>query len=472
MEKVKISDLENLHVGSETYMLGFDKTSGKVGLVAASEVDGRRPWFGRRWNKNEASPVGVAIGDLDLGRILGSVLGLGGYLVNNDHSRRKLLSTNHRFLGSGEAADLSGADGHYQWGWNRPFWYQCYEDETFFYETISIGGPRPGFWNYYIPVGSRSCAGWAAMDRTNSVLMSCVNDSEQFRGGKNDASADGQFNSMLGKPATNLSMAAFRTAARKNGELWFANERVMHFITCALKRIILGTRNIQAPFNASLDADGLRQGGTGDGAGLPTEWSVDFGYQPYLPLSAGIENGDYTGTFNIFIEERTAAKTISGIPSFFGLKNDYKYLGVISENMILMNNEDNSQSMYAPLLVDGSLMSTSSVDALTLIGTGPSCEAAGWVYPKEYYFKNLAFMPKEAGGSQSTYFCDGYYNDTAVSGLRGALLLGYADFGGIAGSLFLDGGDGVSRADAGLGAFLCEWAEAFTTEPFWCMENK
>ena len=86
--------------------------------------------------------------------------------------------------------------------------------------------------------------------------------------------------------------------------------------------------------------------------------------------------------------------------------------------------------------------------------------------------KHLAFFPKaELGGSSSTYYCDGYYNPASDSGLRGARLLGFADHGGSAGSLSLNGLDAVSGAHARYGAFLCEWAEAFTTVPVWCAGN-
>jgi len=55
--------------------------------------------------------------------------------------------------------------------------------------------------------------------------------------------------------------------------------------------------------------------------------------------------------------------------------------------------------------------------------------------------------------------------------LRGAVLLGFAYDGGNAGSLSLYGDNAPSRATADWGAFLCEWAEEFTTQPFWCKED-
>lgn len=473
MNKTKLREMETLNVGANTYVMGYDTAAGKAGLVAVSQISGKLPWFGRKWAKGNSSPVGSPVGDFDLGQTLARQLGLGGYLVTDAHARTKLSATNHNLLENGGAADLSGGAGHYQWGWNVPFYYQVYEDDNYLYETISLGGPRPGFWNYYIPVGSRSCAGYAAMDRTNTKLVSFVNSTAQYRGGNNDASLDGLFNSQLCMPATNLDISAFRTAARKNGTLWFANERVMQYITAALKRIIFGNRNIQAAFNATLDANGLRQGGTGAGIEMPTDWANVWHYYPYVNLNVGVDQGDLTGIISTTINDNGTQKTIGNIPSFYGLKNDYKYLACMSENMLLQCNADKSQSLFIDNSIDGTNMNLNSVANLIQIAKGPVASEGGYQYPKSYVLKNLAFFPgEEVGGSSSTYYCDGYYNPASTSGLRGAFLLGYASYGALAGSLCLDGNVEVSAALALRGAFLCEWAEAFTTEPFWCAENQ
>lgn len=472
MDKTLMKELEGLNVGANTYILGYDTKAGKTGLIAVSQVSGSLPWFGRKWAKGNSSPVGTPIGDFDLGQSLAKQLGLGGYLVTDGHQRTKLSPTNHNLLETGGSADLTGGAGHYQWGWNVPFYYQVYEDDNYLNETVSLGGPRPGFWNYYIPVGSRSCAGFAAMDRTNAKLMSVVNSTAQFRGGNNDASLDAAFNSQLCKPATNMNIFDFRTAARKNGTLWFANERVMQYITAALKRIIFGNRNIQAAFNATLDANGLRQGGTGPGIDMPASWNNTWKYFPYVNLNVGIDQGDFTGILSTTINDNGTQKAIGNIPSFYGLKNDYKYLWCMSENMLLQSNADRSQTLYVSDNIDGSNMNLSSVAGLTQIGKGPVASAAGWQFAKDYTLKNLAFFPKEElGGSTSTFFCDGYYNPAATSGLRGAVLLGDALHGGNAGSVSLGGTTAPSDANASWGAFLCEYAEAFTTQPVWCVEN-
>jgi hypothetical protein len=188
-------------------------------------------------------------------------------------------------------------------------------------------------------------------------------------------------------------------------------------------------------------------------------------------LNVGVDQGDFTGLLSTTINDNGTQKTIDNIPSFFGLKNDYKYLYCMCENMLLQCNADKSQSLFISNSIDGSNMSLSSVANLVKIATGPTAASAGWLYPKTMTLKNLAFFPKEVGGSSSTYWCDGYYNPADDSGLRGALLLGDARYGDSAGSACLRGNHAPSSAGAHFGAFLCEYAEAFTTQPIWGTDN-
>ena len=73
-------------------------------------------WCGCRWRKGNASPEGEPIGNISMLANLKSILGLGGYLVQNDHSRKKLSSQTHYRLETGEEAKLDGSMGHYNWG--------------------------------------------------------------------------------------------------------------------------------------------------------------------------------------------------------------------------------------------------------------------------------------------------------------------------------------------------------------------
>lgn len=460
----ELSEIEPLQsVDDNDLLLGYSKSGNKIGLISVGKVSSSQ-WAGCRWRKDSATTVGEPCGSLAKIERLGDLLGLGGYLVQNDHSRRKLSAGTHKLFANGAAASLAGDMGHYQWGWGVTIYYATWEDDTYEYEAIDVK-PIPGQRNYVIPPGSRSCAGYATLDRVNGNLVSFVSYDAQYRGGNNDERLDSAFNSQLCKPASNVAIASFATAARKNGNMWLANSRVMFFITAAIKRIFFHNRNIQEAFNATLTADGLHQGGTGTGVGSVSDWSGTWKNYPYINLDAGVELGDAIGTFSVSINDNGTTKNIAGIPNFFGLKNDYKYLYCMCEDVLLQCNADLSQSVYIQNDIDGSTFDLTKVADKLLVGRTPIYAKGEWKYISRLNLENLVMFPLEVGATSSTGYADGYYNPASASGLRGALCLGAAGSGGGAGSAFLYGDYAPSGAYAFRAACLCEFAKPFSTEP-------
>lgn len=421
-------------------------------------------WFGCKWPIGNGASAGTPVGNLLRLAHMQQIFKIGGYMVKNDHSRKKLHPADHRHYEDGGAVKFDGTDGHYQWGWGVGIYYAAWSDAEYDYEAFD-DRPIPGVPCVYIPVGSRSCAGYAQLDRTNNKLMSTINKTAQFRGG-NNSNWDETYRSLLGKPVTSIGMPTLRNYARANGDMWFTSERVMLFITGALARVYFHNRNIQAGYNATLTADGLHQGGLGSGASYPSNWGSDWGYNPYIDLDCGIEKGDFTGLLSATIKDPEGNNvSITGIPCFMGLKNFYKYLWTITEDELLVCQEDGSQALYVENLIDGSLFDISGAGTHLLIGKTPVYSSANWSYIKKISFDHLSGMPIEVGGSGSTFYADGYYNPNVheAGALRGALRLGGADHGDGAGSLFLNGDHAPSYASAGDGAVLCEFTEAFTT---------
>lgn len=421
-------------------------------------------WFGCKWPIGNGASAGTPVGNLLRLAHMQQIFKIGGYMVKNDHSRKKLHPADHRHYEDGGAVKFDGTDGHYQWGWGVGIYYAAWSDAEYDYEAFD-DRPIPGVPCVYIPVGSRSCAGYAQLDRTNNKLMSTINKTAQFRGG-NNSNWDETYRSLLGKPVTSIGMPTLRNYARANGDMWFTSERVMLFITGALARVYFHNRNIQAGYNATLTADGLHQGGLGSGASYPSNWGSDWGYNPYIDLDCGIEKGDFTGLLSATIKDPEGNNvSITGIPCFMGLKNFYKYLWTITEDELLVCQEDGSQALYVENLIDGSLFDISGAGTHLLIGKTPVYSSANWSYIKKISFDHLSGMPIEVGGSGSTFYADGYYNPNVheAGALRGALRLGRASVGDYAGSLFLSGSAAPSHAYARDGAVLCEFTEAFTT---------
>ena len=153
------------------------------------------------------------------------------------------------------------------------------------------------------------------------------------------------------------------------------------------------------------------------------------------------------------------------MPSTASPKNDYKYLGCIEEDTLLVCNSDKSQGVYIENNIDGHTFDVTTVNGKMFVGTTPVYNAAGWNGIKKLNLSNLCNFPLEVGTTASTGYGDSYYNPAETSGLRGASRFGNADYGGNAGSVCLYGDRGPSDANAGYGVALCEFKEAFSTEP-------
>ena len=460
----EVGSIERLQsVDDNDMLLGYSASGKKIGLISVGKVNSTQ-WAGCRWRKDSATTQGEPCGSIAKLERLANLLGLGGYMVQNDHSRRKLSADNHNYFTNGAAASLAGDMGHYQWGWGVTLYYSWWEDETYEYEALDVK-PIPGHLNYVIPPGSRSCAGYATLDRTNNILVSYVSYQAQYRGGNNDASLDALFNSQLCKPATMKSIIDFAAAARKNGNMWMANSRVMFFITGAIKRIIFHNRNIQAAYNSVTTADGLRQDGTGMGIDMPGDWQNTWKYYPYVNLDCGVELGDAVGTFSATINDNGTTKTLKNIPNFYGLKNDYKYLNCLNEDVLLNCNADKSQSVYVKHNIDGSTFDLTQIGDKVLMGRTPIYETAEWKAIQKLNLDGLVMFPLEVGATTSTGWSDSYYNPANTSGLRGAACLGLASDGDLAGSACLIGYSAPSDAAAHRAACLCEFEKPFSTVP-------
>ncbi len=460
----ELKELEALQtISDNARVFGYDPTSNKYGTISVAQIH-KDTWCGCRWRKGNSTTVGEPCGSIQKIANMDKIFGLGGYLVKNNHERMKLSATDHTKYANGTTAPLDGSAGHYQWGSGCDIYYATWEDDLYEYEAID-NQPIAGKLNIKFPVFSRSCAGYATVDRTNLKLVSFINKTAQFRGGNNDATKDALYNSLLGKPATAISAQTGAEYARKNGDLWFCNERAVFFITGAIKRIYFHDRSIQKAYTSTLTADGLHQGGTGLGCDLPADWNNNWGHYPYLPLDAGLSMGDKTGIFSATINEKGTTKTINNIPCFLGLKNDYKYLGAICEDILLSCNADKSQSVFIDHDIDGHRFDVSSVAKHTLIGNTPGVSEAGWNYIMKNNLQFACDFPLQLGASSETGYGDGYYNPAVIEGLRGASRLGDADVGSIAGSVFLVGDHAPLDAIANYGVVLCEFREAMSTKP-------
>ena len=468
-EKIDLATLEKLaSVNSKDLILGYSESGKKFGFVPVSFVT-NEGYACRRWDMTKSSPVGEAVGNLDALRNLPSRLGLGCYLVDKNHGRRKLDPTNHYKFATGETAKLDGSMGDYMWGWGTKWYYAWWVEGNYYYEAADLK-PIPGRMNYTIPVASTSALGVSVVDRENEELVSVVSDAAKYRGGNNDASKDGAFNTLLGRAATNLSAATFGSYARKKGEGWEAYWYAHSGIIGALFRIIFGTRNVQATYNPNKDADGLYQGGFGPGVSTfsDTVWNEKYNYYPFLPTSVGVELADGCGISNYDVRGVNGEVLASvQVPVFFGLKNFYGYLARLGRGELINKTENGGGDLYVvPKLY--STYSMTSLSGLVKAASFPAAATAStYEYIQQLSMQNLCHCPTVVGApaTSSTFYCDAFYNDNAVSGLRVPCRGGNAIIGANDGLECLTVSSAVSSALALLGSPLCEADEDWDTTP-------
>ena len=454
-------------VESDDLILGYSKSGKKFGFVPLNFVI-NEGYACRRWNMNNSSPIGEAVGNLDYLRSLPTLLGLGCYLVDRNHGRRKLDPTNHYKFATGETAKLDGSMGDYMWGWGTKWYYAWWVEGSYYYEAASLK-PIPGRLNYVIPVGSMSALGTSIVDRENLELVSVVSTAAKYRGGNNDAAKDSAYNTLLGRAATGLTAETFGSYARKKGDGWEGYWYAFHGAMGALIRIIFGTRNVQSAYNANKDSNGLYQGGFGSGVTGASSWWSDsdkYNYYPFLPTTVGVDLADNCGISNYAVKNSAGATVYTApVPVFFGLKNFFGYMGRWERGKLISKVAGGGGDIYVvPKLYSN--YSMGSLSGLTKVGSVPAAVTAStWEYIKQLSMQNLAHIPTVTGATTSTYYADGLYNDNAVSGLRVPAVGGNAYYGGYAGLEYLAVSYGVSTSYANYGSPLCEADENWDTTP-------
>lgn len=468
MEKKELEKYDRFaSVADGDMFFGRSAAAGKFGFFPASAL-GSRGYACRRWPLNNSSPVGEAVGNIDYLRELLSLLGLGCYLVDDAHNRRKLDPTNHYKLATGETAKLDGSMGQYQWGWRTPFYIAEWVEGNYFYLAAALK-PIPGHANYRIPIASKSAVNCGIMDRTDMKLCSLLSADARYRGGNGsvlttgNASADNL--SMLGYAATQISTATFETYGAKRGAGWGAGWYWIETVTLILSELILGTRHIQTAYNASKDANGLYQGGLGPGVSSMPGWSAYNGAYPVVPASAGVELADAVGVGSYAVKNSAGTTVYTApIPVFFGLKNPYGHLWLGKNRIVAVKNADKSYSFY---VAKSSRTPWNYSDTANMVHVGDlaGVEAAGWSYISALNFNGMAGMPSACDGTSATYYADGCYRDVSTSGFRSPLGSGYAGDGGLDGLACFNGNLAPSAARAYLSSPLCEVDGDFDPRP-------
>ena len=341
------------------------------------------------------------------------------------------------------AADLSGVDG--QWQTEVPAHYYKEEHEGTIVRYKFSELPVPGF--TYIQKHYVS-AGEAAIHRPTGKLACVVNNSADYRGGDNNSSYDGQSNTLLGRPVTDISLTDSRSAAQLRGTGWITE---IPTISKAWRRLLFceyATRNIQQPFNPNLDANGCKQGGLGPGVttASSSEWSNFNGYRPFVPIGVTSSLGNATGVASYVATDFGGAgvnRTFE-VPSYRGIENPFGHIWKWWDGYNLYNDGSNF-TIYERDSISGLADATST--GYTEVGTLPLSNG----YATE--MNPGLLLPSLANASSTTKWCDYYY--AGSTGWRVPLVGGTASAGASAGLVYVYTFHGASRTYTTIGSRLC-----------------
>ena len=412
-------------------------------------------YYGIEWDTTVSNPKPTRIGKMELHKELPLQSMMRNCILKNDGSVAYYLHANDSTKqDNGAAADLTGATG--QMETELPDMYVRFETDGNKCRHLQSTEPLPGFhlWRKGY-IGSVE----ATVQRSTTTLASVCNTDADYRGGNNDATRDGTYRTMLGMPATNISLTSFRAYARKRGSTeWNCNLYRLHKMMWWLFAVEYANFNSQADFNAALDENGYHQGGLGAGVTTwdGTSWNNYNGYYPLVPCGVTNSLGNHTGTvdYNVIGSDGSTVKTFA-VPRYRGVENPFGHIWKWTDGCKCIIQSEASGGLSKFYVCDNPANFTSS-------GT-TNYDYRGNLPRSEGYVKALILgedgeiMPLAVGGGSTTYFCDYFYTNIPSSGEaeRGVLFGGAATNGAAAGFVSAYSTTAPSYATARIGSRLC-----------------
>ena len=363
----------------------------------------------------------------------------------------------------GTAAVLDGTDGQVMVEIPR-HWRKCSLNTTGGYMDVEISlYPFTGA----IPVHRYLVGAYeAALDRVNNKLASVVNNTAAFRGGNNTADWDGTYRSLLGLPATNISLTAFRTYGRNRGTGWGCYDWNAHLAIYWLFCIEYATLNSQNAFDSTLTEEGFHKGGLGPGVSNFSNWSTYNSYNPIIPCGFTNSLGNNTGvvTFTLTPEQAEAygSEHSESVPSYRGIENPFGHIYKWTDGVLGKGVNDEYQEIYVSRdpAQYSSTINDSYVDMgheATANGYCKAILASDPSHPQEQRVYGDIF-DRDDSGSASTFFCDYHYHANANNSIYGLLVGGSAYIGASDGLAYLYASNAPAYAYAYIGSRLV-WSE-------------
>lgn len=426
-----------------------------IGVGATQPTFPYDQYYGIEYDVTVSNPDSLTrIGKMELHKSLPCQSGMRRCLLNDDGTVNYYLGdTDSTKRDTGSAANLTGADGMVMV--EMPDMYVRFEHDGNKRRTLFSIYALPGFAKWSKMYGS---AYEASLNRTNNKLSSVVNMTADYRGGVNNASWDGTYRSLLGMPATSISLTTFRTYARNRGANWNCNTYEFQKRAYWMFVVEYATLNSQKAFNAELNSEGYHQGGLGDGVTILnySKWGTFNSYNPFIPCGTTNSLGNKTGVVSFTMPtEYDATKPVVSVPSYRGIENPFGHIWKITDGVkfMIQSEADGGKSLIY-VCDNPANYSSSGITGYELRGELPRSNG---------YVKTIChgehgdILPTAIGAGSTTHFSDYFYTDIPASGTaeHACFFGGSANDGAYAGFVYAHSMHSASSAIATCGSRLC-----------------
>lgn len=406
--------------------------------------------YGIEFDTEVSSPTCTRIGNGDLHKSLPVQSRMKGCLLDDDGNVTEYLNP---LDWTGQTRDGSRGQVMVE----IPLHYRKFETDGTKRRVRISEYPLPG----YHAVPRRYISAYqATLQRSTSKLASVVNTDADYRGGGNQSDRDGTYRSLLGLPATVISLTNFRTYARnrKSGStawncMTYGSQKVLYW----LFTIEYATLNCQAAYNAAKDASGYAQGGLGSGVTNMSNWGDYNGYYPIIPCGVTDTLGNRSGvvTHNVIASDGSSVHYAAPVPRYRGVENPFGHLFQWTDGVLVDIGADSDTGLSKVYTAkDPADFASAPGDGYSHIGN----EARASGYGKEHIFGEWGdIIPASVGGGSTTYLCDYHYTAIPGSGnaIRGVRFGGAANDGARAGFVYAYSNYAPSDATASVGSRLC-----------------
>jgi hypothetical protein len=420
--------------------------------------------YGVLLDNNFSSPIVTRVGNIDLHKTLPIQSGMRGCVLKDDGTVNYYLKSSYwaekydsgSAPGEGVPSILDGTDGQVMV--EIPAYYVKYNqiDQMKFEIRISLQ-PLTG----YTLIPKKYISAYkAALQRSTNKLASVINLTADYRGGNNNATYDAASATLLGKPATGISLTNFRSYARKraSGTRWNCMTYDMRKSLYWLFVIEYANLNSQDAVTAKDPVTGLMKGGLGDGftTANGTEWSNFNGNYPACPCGVTNSLGNASGEVNFSINDFGGA----GIPRTFkanryrGIENPFGDIWEWTDGILIDVKTDADGGTSKLYVGDNPANYTDSI-LINYKNRGLISRTNGWVKAIMLGVGADLLPINTVGGGSTTYFCDYFYKDINSSVVKGVVFGGHASYGAMAGLVFAHTSPAPSIANSAFGSRLC-----------------